>query len=142
METVNILRRFIKAERRGDWTLHLQTVQEMLPYLAASGHSLYAKYARIYLQHITELQIVRRTDRYCGGLSINLILEQVLMHNLKTSGGLTRGRGMTEMQRLIWLMSTTSEQHKDLSESRQDRDTKDIALVILRTKIHLSVENI
>ena len=55
METVNILRRFIKAERTCDWTLHLQTVQEMLPYLAASGHNLYAKSASIYLQHMTEL---------------------------------------------------------------------------------------
>ena len=69
------------------------------------------------------------------------------MRSLKTSAGLPRGRGMTEIQRLIWLMSmpacaeinlaiqelnsvnfTTSEQHKDLSKSRQDRDTKDTAL--------------
>ena len=27
------------------------------------------------------------------------------MHSMKTSGGLTRGRGMTETQRFIWLMS-------------------------------------
>ena len=27
------------------------------------------------------------------------------MHSMKTSGGLTRGRGMTETQRLISLMS-------------------------------------
>ena len=150
--------RFIKAERTGDWTLHLQTVQEMLPYLAASGHNLYAKSARIYLQHMTELQqmhpqiyekfcqgfhIVRRTNRYWGGLSTDLIIEQVLMLSLKTSGRLTRGRGMTEIQRLIWLMSmpacaeinlamqelnsvnfTTSEQHNDLSKTRQDQVTK------------------
>ena len=56
IENMNILRRFIKAECTGDWRLHLQTVQEMLPYLAASGHNLYAKSACIYLQHMTELQ--------------------------------------------------------------------------------------
>ena len=27
------------------------------------------------------------------------------MRSLKTSGGLTRGRGMTEQQRVIWLLS-------------------------------------
>ena len=30
------------------------------------------------------------------------------MRNLKTSGGLTRGRGMTENQRLLWLLSMPS----------------------------------
>lgn len=38
MEMVGILRRFIKAERTGNWELHLQTVQEMLAYFAAAGH--------------------------------------------------------------------------------------------------------
>lgn len=36
------------------------------------------------------------------GLSY-LVIEQVFMRNIKTSGGLARGRGMTEIQRLIWL---------------------------------------
>ena len=49
IDMVRILRMFIKAERLGNWYLHLQAVSEMLPYLAASGHSLYAKAARIYL---------------------------------------------------------------------------------------------
>ena len=56
---------------------------------------------------------------------------------MKTTGGLTRGKGMTETQRLVWLMSMpmcadvnnamqifisgkyqTSEQHKNMSEAR------------------------
>ena len=35
-----------------------------------------------------------------------LLIEQVLMRSLKTTGGLTRGRGMTETQRLVWLLSS------------------------------------
>ena len=35
MKMIYILRRFIKAERIGNWNLHLQAVQEMLPYFAA-----------------------------------------------------------------------------------------------------------
>ena len=38
MEMIGILRMFIKAERTGDWALHLQTIQAMLPYFAAAGH--------------------------------------------------------------------------------------------------------
>ena len=88
--------------------------------------------------------VIRRSDRYWAGLSSDLIKEQVLMRNLKTSGGLTRGRGMSKTQRLIWLLSmlatteineamqeftedtfSSSEQHKDTSEARISRDMKD-----------------
>ncbi len=48
MEMVDILRLFIKAERTGNWMLHLKSLQEMLPFFTASGHNLYAKSAYIY----------------------------------------------------------------------------------------------
>ena len=66
------------------------------------------------------------------------------MRSLKTSGGLTRGSGFTEIQRLVWLLAMpacadvnhsmqeltgvncdTSEQHKDCSRSRIKRDIED-----------------
>ena len=46
---LNILRRFIEGEWTGNWNLHLHSMKQMLAYLAASGHSLYAKSAYIYL---------------------------------------------------------------------------------------------
>ena len=74
----------------------------MLPYLAASGHSLYAKSASIYLssmanlpndhrvvhQHFVEgLNVAKRSDRAWTGLSIDLMIEQVLnaQHEYKWS---------------------------------------------------------
>ena len=42
MEMVDILRRFMKAERTGNLALHLQAIHVMLPYFAASGHNMYA----------------------------------------------------------------------------------------------------
>ena len=119
-EEVRILRKLIKAERLGNWYLHLQAVSEIMPYLAASDHSLYAKSARIYLnyvlclhkdhpavyQHFVEgLHVARRSDR--AGLSTYLMIEQVLMRSLKTSGGLTRGRCITDQHRLTWFMAHT-----------------------------------
>ena len=72
------------------------------------------------------------------------------MKSLKTSGGLTRGRGMTERQRVIWLPSmpayaemnramleltgvsySTGEQNKDMTKSRQARDMKDTRTLLL-----------
>ncbi len=52
---IRILRMFIEAERTEDWMLHLQAIQDMLPYFAAAGHNLYAKSAYIYLQKIQQL---------------------------------------------------------------------------------------
>ena len=52
IEMIGILRMFIKAERIGDWNLHLQAVQKMLPYFAAA---LYTKSAYIYLQKMQQL---------------------------------------------------------------------------------------
>ena len=47
MDMVDILRKYIRAERTGNWELHRQAVSEMLPYFAASGHNHYTKSAWI-----------------------------------------------------------------------------------------------
>ena len=35
---------YIRAEREGDWPLHLEAVKQMMPYFYASGHVNYARY--------------------------------------------------------------------------------------------------
>jgi len=72
----------------------------------------------------------------------------VLIGSLKTSGGLRGGRGMTEQQRLTWLLDMPAcaevnrslqdltgtryavEQNKDTSNARQQRDMKDVHTLI------------
>ena len=159
LDMVSILKRFIKAEQMANWKLRLQTVQDMLPYFGASGQSLYAKSAYVYLQIMLRLpethpdahrkfmegyHVVRRSDRFWAGLSTDLIIEQVLMRSIKTHGGLTRGKGMTEKKRSVWVLSMsvcasinenmqkfsgvsyeTSDQHKDVSAAIQARDVSD-----------------
>ena len=92
----------------------------MLPCLAASGHNLYTWSVWIYLEKMSNLEeehpdiyesfvlgmhVVRRFDRFWAGLPTDLIIEQMLMRSLKTSGGLTRGTGFKEIQRNTWLFS-------------------------------------
>jgi len=101
-------------------------------------------------QHFQEgLHVIRRSDRLWAGQSPDLIIEQCLMRSLKTTGGLTRGRGFSETQRLLWVLSmpacaevnssmqqltgmkyTTSEQHKDATQARVARDMKDTQEVL------------
>src|SRR6188508_2705249 len=63
MEMVSILKRFIRAERSGNWYLYLQTLTDMLPYFAAAGHTQYTKSARVHLQIMLDLKTLN-PDRY------------------------------------------------------------------------------
>ena len=101
MDMVSILQQFLRAERTGNWELHLITLRKMLPYFAASGHNLYLKSAHIYLQSMLQLpetnpdvyeafmagyHVIRRSDRYWAGLSSDLVNEHVLMRSIKSTG--------------------------------------------------------
>lgn len=164
MDMVSILRKFIVAERTGDWAMHLNSIREMMPYLAAAGHNHYTKSTYIYLQQMTDLGIehpdiqhefqegkfvVRRSDRFWAGLSADLVIEQSLMRSLKSVGGLTHGRGMTESLRAVWVLSmpvssqvnecmqeltgltySTRDQHRDESQSRMCKDATDMKMII------------
>ena len=48
---------------------------------------------------------VRRSERLWAGLWTDIMNEQVLMMSLKSRGGLTRDRGMTESVRQQWVYS-------------------------------------
>jgi len=120
MTMVGILRSLIRSSRIGDWNLYLQSLHDMLPYLASSGHHNYTKSLVLYLEKMNDLPqthpavyakfmaglfVLRRTGSYWAGIFSDLYIEQVLMGSLKSSGGLTRGRGFEESTSLIWLLS-------------------------------------
>ena len=56
MQMVDLLRKYVRAERLGNWLLHHKTTMEMLPYFAASGHNNYLKSSHIHLQKMLRLQ--------------------------------------------------------------------------------------
>lgn len=163
IEYMEILKLFIWSERTANWNLHLVAVGKMLNLFAATGHVNYAKSARLYLQQMRELptdhpsvyqyfeqghHAVRRSSRYWAGLWTDLVIEQVMMRSIKSRGGLTRGRGMTESVRLQWVSSLhkcagihdamttatnlkhkTSMQHIELGISRCKRDFEDLCKI-------------
>ena len=47
MEMVSILLRFTRAQREGNWDLHLHAFKEMMPYFHAYNHNNYARLAII-----------------------------------------------------------------------------------------------
>ena len=143
----------------------------MLNLFAATGHSKYTKSARLYLQMMKELpttfpdlyqqfthngyHTVRRSNRFWSGIWTDLAIEQALMRSLKTRGGLTRGRGMTENVILIWDHTMhacaqvhnavtqltenhhkTSNQDSELGASRVKRDNEDLENIKLWIENH------
>ena len=46
---------FVRAEREGDWPLHLASYKQMLPYFIAAGHVTYARYGLCYLREMERL---------------------------------------------------------------------------------------
>ena len=157
---LKVARTLVKADRTGSWDMHLGAISKCLPIFAAAGHFNYLKSAYLYLQDMTTLEttnpavvsqfikglhVVRRTDKYWAGLGCDLVIEQTLMRTLKSNGGLTRGSGMTDEQRIVWTMSlpvsslynlamqdftdttyASSEQHMDIAQSRVKRDASDL----------------
>ena len=71
---------YIRAEKEGEWVLHLEATKKMLPYFFAAGHHNYARYATNYLnnmygllEEVTKkfqkgLHVARLSDGYFNGL--------------------------------------------------------------------------
>ncbi|CAH2989439.1 unnamed protein product [Chilo suppressalis] len=159
---VSLVKNFLEAERSGNWELHLDTIQKMLPFFHASVHFLYAKSAHLYLQDMRALSekipiedyvkftrrgcfTIRRSEKFWSGIMSDMTIEQTLMRSMKTTGGLTQGRGITDSTIASWTLGmvqlqniceqienfsgvscSTTEQHVDMRPSRISRDNCDV----------------
>lgn len=87
---------------------------------------------------------VNRDGTMWAGVWSDMAIEQTLMYDMKSQGGLTRGRGLIDSVLAKWLgvarsatsicasleifaglQSINGEQHVDFRQSRTSRDTKD-----------------
>lgn len=166
VDQVSLMMQFVRAERSGYFSLHLHTIARMQPYLHAAGRLAYAKSSQVYLQAMEDLEekmppedwekfvgdgyfTIRRTCKFWSGVWSDMTIEQVLMRAMKTTGGLTRGRRITDstlsqwvgavplcipiceaLEELSGMRCETSDQHslhKDHAELRQARQTQDDA---------------
>ena len=159
MHYIYIVKAFIFAERTSNWELHLEASSEMLNLFAATGHINYAKSACLYLQEMRKLpeihpwlyaqfinghHTVQRKNKNWSSIWTDLATEQTLMRSIKSRGGLTGGRGMTESVRHVCVLSLchvamvhdamlqltgaaakSSEQHEEIGKSRTKQDYQD-----------------
>ena len=117
---LNVLKRFIIAERTSNWSLHIDSTLRMLNLFSLSGHIKYANSGRIYIQQMQSLveeypclyekfvagfHAVRRSNHHWSDLWSNLVIEQTLLGSIKINGGFTRGRSVSESVRHMWTLS-------------------------------------
>lgn len=93
----------LKAERDGEFELHLKCVYDTLPYLTAAGKHLYAKWIPIYLRDLLQLKqsypemyqflqrgnfVVKKTnEKKFNCVASDMALEQSINKDCKSSSG-------------------------------------------------------
>ena len=106
---------------------------------------LRCQYAWVYGKFQEGYHTVRRSSRYWAGIWTDLTIEQVMMRSIKSRGGLTRGRGVHESARTLWIntlhrcseiheetseltnvVHKTSDQHAELGASHLKKDSQDL----------------
>ena len=117
---VLLMLKFITAERTGNWQLSLHCVEEMIPHFHAAGHFQYSKSGRLYLQQLNNLVhvmapeqytlfsdkgyfTIHRTNDFWSGNFSDHTIEQYFMRMLKTGGGMTHGRVITDSTLTTWV---------------------------------------
>ena len=122
---------FVRAEREGDWALHLWAVHEMIPYFFASGHIHYARYSLVYLRSMEKLHgdilerfmkgehVQRHRNGVWNGLWSDMFIETTFMRYGHGPRGLT---GLTLNQSAVsrWALSlhTCSRLLKDVADMK------------------------
>lgn len=127
----------------------------MMPYFHAAGHLHYAKAAHMYIMEMERMEknlspneydkfakqgqfSIKRTENPCTGTWSDKVIEETLMRSMKTSGGITRGRGITQSVLSRWILAMpkvvetsenferftekyfySSEQHANLTTNRR-----------------------
>ena len=100
IDMCQILKRYIHAERSGDWQSHLDEIEKMLPYIVSAGHQNYASCLPMYLRDVRELPnkhpdvhhlfmqdnfTVHRSSGSFNGIWTDLALEQTFNREGKTT---------------------------------------------------------
>ena len=63
------------------------------------------KYPWLYEKFVAVFLAARHSDHHWGGLWCDLVIKKTLLGSIKTNGGFTRRRGVSESVRHMWTLS-------------------------------------
>lgn len=103
IQMVELAKMLVRADREGDWQLHVQTVEAMLPYFAVFNCNNYLRWCSLYLEDMKKLSetapdvkeqfeagrfVVKRSLIPFSAVAADLCLEQTINRSAKSSGGI------------------------------------------------------
>jgi len=103
IQMVRLAKDLVRADREGDWALHLQSVEAALPYFAAFDSNNYLRWCAVYIKDMKMLPktspevfnsfmqgkfVVKRSAVPFSAVASDLCLEQTINRSSKSSGGI------------------------------------------------------
>lgn len=103
LSLVLLLKNLIRADREGNWQLHLKTVQQLLPVFHVFDRINYLRWASLYLEQMRNLEtqqpqvfenfmnglfVFRRTKGKFNAVGLDMALEQTINRSQKSQGGI------------------------------------------------------
>jgi len=103
IEMVRLAHDLVRADREGDWHLHLQSVEAVLPYFVVFDSINYLRWCSLYLEDMKKLPenapvvhdnfmagrfVVKRSSIPFSAVAADMCLEQTINRSSKTSGGI------------------------------------------------------
>ena len=91
VKPVLLMMEYVRAEREGDWLLHVYCVKAMMPYFFAAGHQNYARLGLVYLRTIENLpsnilpyfqkgkHVMRHMNGLWNGIWSDMFIESTFM---------------------------------------------------------------
>jgi hypothetical protein len=137
IQMVSLLKDLIRADREGNWVLHLHTVQRLLPLFAAFDCTNYLRWCSLYLEDMRKLPesasevhikflagkfVVKRTCGFFKAIGADMCLEQTISRAQKGHAGIigsTRKKLFVAEWELIYHeMLAVSNLHREVSGAK------------------------
>ena len=135
IKPVLIMMAYVRAEREGDWLLHVACVKAIMPYFFAGGHHNYSRLGLVYLRTIENLpenvlpyflkgeHVMRHRAGLWNGIWSDQFIESTFMRYGHGRAGIV---GLTLKPETLktWALSRhiSSQLTEDLAELRGDTD--------------------
>ena len=101
IQALQLILHNVKAEREGNWKLHLHTLAKIIPYFFVTNRTNYSRWAPVYLLDMVELPdevhryldqgefAVRQIPGRYNGIWSDMAVEKTVIKDSKGSGGIT-----------------------------------------------------
>ncbi|MES9884040.1 MAG: hypothetical protein ABW185_24600 [Sedimenticola sp.] len=141
IKPVILMMQFVRAEREGDWPLHLSAATAMLPYFAAAGHWNYFRYGTVYIMKMAKMpmdllkhfmngeHVMRHQAGLWNAIWSDMMIETTAMRYGHGPAGVI---GITLNQKALqrWALAhpISSQLEKDLLDMNENHYTKQMTV--------------